>query len=131
LIHDKAIEAASELAEEIELFCTRNEVELFILFGSQARGAPHAGSDMDIALQFAPRQEPSKLQLIHGLEMMLMPKTVDLVILTPQTDPALGAGLRNILVHESEAIDYKLLCKSIPQAIKDVEALIESVSKQI
>jgi len=78
LIHDKAIEAASELAEEIELFCTRTEVELFILFGSQARCVPHTGSDMDIALQFAPRQEPSKLQLTHGLEMMLMPKTVDL-----------------------------------------------------
>jgi len=131
LIHDKAIEAASELAEEIELFCTRNEVELFILFGSQARCAPHTGSDMDIALQFAPRQEPSKLQLTHDLEMMSMPKTVDLVKLTPQTDPALGADLRNILVQEYEAIDYKLLCKSIPQAIKDVEAFVESVSEQI
>ncbi|MDY0041833.1 MAG: DUF86 domain-containing protein [Desulforhabdus sp.] len=44
---------------------------------------------------------------------------------------ALGAGLRNILVHEYEAIDYRLLGKSIPQVIKDVEAFMGSVSKQI
>jgi uncharacterized protein YutE (UPF0331/DUF86 family) len=41
---------------------------------------------------------------------------------------ALGAGLRNILVHEYEAIDYRLLYKSIPLAIRDFTAVIEELS---
>jgi len=43
---------------------------------------------------------------------------------------ALGAGLRNILVHEYEVIDYKLLCESIPQVIKDIKSFIELVGRQ-
>ncbi|MDY0041834.1 MAG: nucleotidyltransferase domain-containing protein [Desulforhabdus sp.] len=89
MVRSKAIQATNELAEEIESFCHKNEVELFILFGSRARGAPHAASDIDIALQFPLGREPSKLQLIHQLEMMLMPRTVDLVILTAEIDPLL------------------------------------------
>ncbi len=41
---------------------------------------------------------------------------------------ALGAGLRNILVHEYEEIDYRLVHKSIPTAIKDFTALIKELS---
>lgn len=43
---------------------------------------------------------------------------------------ALGAGLRNILVHEYEVIDYKLLCESIPQVTKDIKSFIELVGSQ-
>lgn len=95
-------ETAIELAEEIERFCKNNEVELFILFGSHARGAFHLLSDVDIALQFPPNRQPSKLQLIHELEMIWMPKTVDLVILTPETDPLLLNEIftRGKLLHE-------------------------------
>jgi uncharacterized protein YutE (UPF0331/DUF86 family) len=41
---------------------------------------------------------------------------------------ALGAGLRNILVHEYEEIDYSLVHKSIPTAIKDFTAFIRELS---
>lgn len=41
---------------------------------------------------------------------------------------ALGAGLRNILVHEYEEIDYALVHKSISAAIRDFTALIKELS---
>ncbi|MEW5744319.1 MAG: DUF86 domain-containing protein [Nitrospirota bacterium] len=41
---------------------------------------------------------------------------------------ALGAGLRNILVHEYEKIDYSLVHESIPTAIRDFTALIKELS---
>ena len=41
---------------------------------------------------------------------------------------ALSAGLRNILVHEYEEIDYKIVHKSIPSAIKDFTALLKDLS---
>lgn len=45
------------------------------------------------------------------------------------THLALGAGLRNILVHEYEEIDYELLHRSIPQILDDVALFIEEVSR--
>lgn len=44
---------------------------------------------------------------------------------------ALGAGLRNILAHEYEEIDYNILYKSIPTAVKDLAAFMEEISKGI
>ena len=44
------------------------------------------------------------------------------------TNLALGAGLRNILVHEYAEIDYDLLHKSIPSALRDMTALIRELS---
>jgi uncharacterized protein YutE (UPF0331/DUF86 family) len=41
---------------------------------------------------------------------------------------ALSAGLRNILVHEYEEIDYHIVHKSIPSAIKDFTTLIKELS---
>lgn len=41
---------------------------------------------------------------------------------------ALGAGLRNILVHEYEEIDYNLVHKSIPIAIRDFTDFIKELS---
>lgn len=41
---------------------------------------------------------------------------------------ALGAGLRNILVHEYQEIDYHLVHKSIPVAIRDFTAFIKKLS---
>lgn len=76
-------------AKEMHRFCRNNEVELCILFGSRATGMARADSDVDIALQFARGQQPSKLHLLHELEMLWMPKTVDLVVLNSETDPLL------------------------------------------
>lgn len=41
---------------------------------------------------------------------------------------ALSAGLRNILVHEYEALDYKIVHKSIPSAVRDFTAFIKKLS---
>ncbi|MCL4458284.1 MAG: DUF86 domain-containing protein [Nitrospirae bacterium] len=41
---------------------------------------------------------------------------------------ALGAGLRNILVHEYEEIDYNLVHKSIHTAIRDFTAFIKELA---
>ncbi|MBI4698292.1 MAG: DUF86 domain-containing protein [Nitrospirae bacterium] len=41
---------------------------------------------------------------------------------------ALGAGLRNILVHEYEEIDHRLVHKSVPVAIRDFTAFIKKLS---
>jgi len=41
---------------------------------------------------------------------------------------ALSAGLRNILVHEYEGIDYKIVYKSIPSAARDFTAFIKELS---
>lgn len=43
---------------------------------------------------------------------------------------ALSAGLRNILAHEYEEIDYHVLHSSIPVAIKDFTVLIEELSRK-
>ena len=40
---------------------------------------------------------------------------------------ALGAGLRNILVHDYEEIDYRLLHKSIPTVIRDIRQFMDVV----
>lgn len=42
---------------------------------------------------------------------------------------AVGAGLTDILVHEYAEIDYSLLHKNIPIAIRDFSALIKEFSK--
>ena len=41
---------------------------------------------------------------------------------------ALSAGLRNILVHEYEEIDYTLVYKSIPVAVRDFASFIKELS---
>jgi uncharacterized protein YutE (UPF0331/DUF86 family) len=41
---------------------------------------------------------------------------------------ALSAGLRNILVHEYEEIDYKIVHKSIPAAIRDFKVFLKELS---
>jgi uncharacterized protein YutE (UPF0331/DUF86 family) len=43
---------------------------------------------------------------------------------------ALGAGLRNILVHDYEDIDYKLLHNSIPTIIRDIHRFMDAVVKE-
>lgn len=41
---------------------------------------------------------------------------------------ALGAGLRNILTHEYEEIDYRLLHKSIPKILDDMLNFMEAIA---
>lgn len=58
------------------------------------------------------------------------PRAGELGIITKKLSGnlALGAGLRNILVHEYEEIDYNIVHKSIPVAIRDFTAFIKELS---
>jgi len=53
----------------------------------------------------------------------------ELEIIDPENSRnlALGAGLRNILVHDYEEIDYRLLHKSIPTIIRDIRQFMDLV----
>lgn len=57
----------------------------------------------------------------------------ELHIIDPELskDLSLGAGLRNILAHEYEAIDYRLLWQSVPQIIQDIDSFIRQVSARL
>lgn len=41
---------------------------------------------------------------------------------------ALGAGLRNLLVHEYEEVDYQLLYRNIGRVVDDFTSFIEQIS---
>jgi predicted nucleotidyltransferase len=75
--------------KQIDEFCHQHKISLFIIFGSYAKAKTHAMSDIDIALAFEDRNAPvDKLQLIFDLEG-IFDRQVDLVVLTPFTDPVL------------------------------------------
>ncbi|MBN2093192.1 nucleotidyltransferase domain-containing protein [candidate division KSB1 bacterium] len=75
--------------KQINEFCHQNKISLFIIFGSYTKAKTHAMSDIDIALVFEDRKAPiDKLQLIFDLEG-IFDQQVDLVVLTPFTDPVL------------------------------------------
>ncbi|MDP2993441.1 MAG: nucleotidyltransferase domain-containing protein [Deltaproteobacteria bacterium] len=74
---------------KIEVFCKTNHIELLILFGSRAKKRLHAGSDFDLAIKLCQGQAVDKLGLIYKLGELLNTDDIDLVILTPDTDPVL------------------------------------------
>jgi len=55
----------------------------------------------------------------------------ELGIVSPELSKklSLSAGLRNILAHEYEAIDYTVLHQSIPNALRDFSSFIRELSK--
>ncbi len=62
---------------------------MLLLFGSCASETIHSKSDLDIAIQFRKGRDISKLDLIYKLDDLFNGKNIDLVILTPDTDPLL------------------------------------------
>ena len=74
---------------EIEPFCRENNVELFVLFGSHARGTVHPRSDIDVAIKIKRGASVSKLDLLFRLGGMFGDKEIDLVVLADDTDPLL------------------------------------------
>ena len=103
---------------QITLFCHRNNVSLFIIFGSHAKGATPLRSDIDIALAVEDQNaEVDKLQLIYELDD-IFDRQLDLVILTSSTDPLLqfeifSAGIlvfesRPFLFEEKKLLAWKL-----------------------
>ena len=73
----------------IEIFCKENSIELLILFGSHASEETHPKSDIDVAVKFKRGTEISKLELIYKLDDLFNGKSIDLVVLTTDTDPLL------------------------------------------
>jgi predicted nucleotidyltransferase len=73
--------------------CLRRRIELAVLFGSAALGGRRDDSDVDIPLlpghQDRMGKNLAKLDLICDLGGILEPRSVDLVVLTPDTDPLL------------------------------------------
>ncbi|MBI3941558.1 MAG: DUF2442 domain-containing protein [Chloroflexi bacterium] len=69
----------------LEAFCRRNHISRLSLFGSTTKGTSHAGSDIDLLVEFEPDCEPGLIGLA-GTEMelseLLDGKKVDLR--TPQ-----------------------------------------------
>jgi len=73
----------------IESLCRRYGIELLILFGSEASGTGHTGSDTDIAVKPDIDKQISKLNLIQDLETIFQDQQIDLTVITPNTDPLL------------------------------------------
>ena len=70
-------------------FCDRNNIGLFIIFGSHAKARVRPHSDIDIAIALEEQKsDVDKLHLIFELEGIFQ-EQVDLVILKPTTDPLL------------------------------------------
>ncbi len=74
---------------DIRRFCEENNIELLILFGSHVSGETHPESDIDVAVKLGEDAEISKLELIYRLDDILNRREIDLIILTPDTDPLL------------------------------------------
>jgi len=75
--------------KKIISFCRENNIELLIVFGSQAYGKIHPSSDIDVAVKFRQGKEISKLKLIYRLDDLFHGKNIDLVIFGADTDPLL------------------------------------------
>ncbi len=76
--------------KEVRSFCKENNIELLIVFGSQAStGKIHPASDIDVAVKFRQGAEISKLKLIYRLDDLFHGKNIDLVIFGADTDPLL------------------------------------------
>jgi len=76
--------------EKIKQWCQAREIDLCILFGSQATGKTHANSDVDIAL-FSATNPNLRKHLLHliGEAEDRFGDPIDLVIIEEDTDPVL------------------------------------------
>jgi predicted nucleotidyltransferase len=68
--------------------CKKHSIELMVLFGSRAHGTGRPNSDMDVAVKAVKGSRTDRLGLILDLERIFH-KSVDLVIVSPITDPLL------------------------------------------
>ncbi len=87
--HDER--AYHEVMQEsaIKEYCLQAGIALLVLFGSSARGVERAGSDVDLAVKMKKGSAVSKLDLIYHLGVIAGDREVDLVVLSPDTDPVL------------------------------------------
>ena len=113
---------------QIREFCIKNHVILFVIFGSHARGTDNPNSDIDVALVLENiHSSVNKLKLIFELEG-IFPEHVDLVIVTPNTDPLLLFEIfkNGISLYEGESDlfrEYKLRAWKLFQDTKKIRDL--------
>lgn len=98
------ITGLEEMVQTLEEWCRGQPVRLCVLFGSQATGKTHPGSDVDVALwPVEPLTAAMKLDWVVELEDILG-REASLVLVSPDLDPVLGFEIvrGGRLVYESE-----------------------------
>ncbi|WP_448382715.1 nucleotidyltransferase domain-containing protein [Desulfosoma sp.] len=70
-------------------YCRERHIRLAVLFGSWAQGKGRQGSDVDVAVLPARGCHPDPLQWIFDFQEFFFDRHVDLVVLSPHTDPLL------------------------------------------
>ncbi len=88
----------------LKVWCQEHPVKLCVLFGSQATGSTHPGSDVDLAIwPSEPLPTVTKLRWLQELETRLNNR-VSLVLVSANLDPVLGLEIvrHGQLVYERE-----------------------------
>ncbi len=81
---------SKEMLTSITNWCQKRPFRLCILFGSQATGKTHPGSDVDLAIWLAAKVMPEqKLDWVTELATLLNSE-VSLVVVSTELDPVLG-----------------------------------------
>jgi predicted nucleotidyltransferase len=76
--------------DKLKHWCPGRQIDLCILFGSQATGKTHANSDVDVALLSLTDHNLQKHWLrLNGELEDWFGQTIDLVIINSETDPVL------------------------------------------
>lgn len=70
-------------------YCREQNIRLVVLFGSWAQAKEHKGSDVDVAVLPGRGDSPDILQWIFDFQEFFFERHVDLVVLSPETDPLL------------------------------------------
>jgi uncharacterized protein len=114
-----------------EFLAGRQDILLAFLFGSEASGRPHAGSDVDIALLFHSGRIPSNDQL-SGIEdelVRLLKRETDVVVLNDASPILKMQVLRNghKLVEQNRRVYSEFFVRTVNEYddLKRVRAVIE------
>lgn len=72
------------------------DIQEVILFGSRAKGTFRAGSDIDLAIANGPLPPYRLARLNDDFEESSLPYFVDVISLTPDTEPALREHIQRV-----------------------------------
>ncbi len=98
------MDQSSEIPQLLNAWCRERPVRLCVLFGSQATGLAHAGSDVDVAVW--PAERPSTQARLAWLAELAtrLDREVSLVMVSADLDPVLAMEIyrHGRLVYERE-----------------------------
>jgi predicted nucleotidyltransferase len=125
----------SALGQDLAIFCKVERILLLILFGSRVRSSADPSRDIDLAVQLKRGCEPSKLDLLYELGTLFQSGRIDLVLLTPMTQPLLRYEIYfkgRVLYEETEGLfeqgklmAWKLYLDTAPLRKREIEYLKE------